>query len=263
MRDAQQKLDKSQRDEALEDQREAARKLAEAKAELEEILRQMREEEIERTLAQLEGRVRKMLEMELQIYENTTRLARRKDEDEGRVLDIEAGKLSFQQRRVVVEADKCLLVLREEGSSVAFPASMETIREDMDEVVNRLAEVKVGVMTQGLEEDIIQALEEMIEALQQAQEDQEQRQQDQQMQPQQMDPGDQPLVSQIAELKMLKAMQLRINRRTDRYSKMLDNADDVIGQAADEELIDALQGLSKRELDLHQITRDISLGKNK
>lgn len=261
MRDAEQKLDQAERDEALEDQQEAARKLAEAKAELEEILRQMREEEIERTLAQLESRVRKMLEMELQIHENTMRLARRQAESADRVLDIEAGKLSFQQRRVVVEADKCLAVLREEGSSVAFPASMEQIREDMEEVVTRLAEVKLDAMTQGLEEDIIEALEEMIEALQQAQADQEQRQQDPSSAPP-ASPGEQPLVNQIAELKMIKALQLRINKRTDRYSKMLDNIDDVVGQASDNELIDALRGLADRELDLHQITRDVSLGKN-
>ncbi len=242
MRNAQEKLDQAKRDEALENQKQAARKLAEAKAELEEILRQMREEEIERTLAQLEARVRKMLEMELQLNESTIRLARRQADDPNRVFDIEAGKLSFQQRRIVVEADKCLAVLREEGSSVAFPASMEQVREDMEEVVNRLAEVKLGAMTQGLEEDIIEALEEMIEALQQAQEDQEQRQQNPQSQPP-SEPGDQPLVSQIAELKMIKALQLRINRRTDRYSKMLDDADDVVGQATDEELTDALCGI--------------------
>ena len=74
MKQAQQKLAEAQRKEAVKDEEEAARMLAEAKAELEELLRQMREEEIGRTLAMLEARFRKMLEMELQVYESTIRL---------------------------------------------------------------------------------------------------------------------------------------------------------------------------------------------
>ena len=262
MRDAERKLQEAERNGALEDQREAARKLAEAKAKLEEILRQMREEEIERALAMLEVRLRKMLEMELQVYENTVRLAKRQADNTGRVLNVEAGKLSFQQRRVVLEADKCLALLREEGSSVAFPASIEQVREDMEQVSERLSEVKLGVITQGLQEDIIAALEEMLEALEQAQADQEQRRQSP-LEMQAMPPGEQPLVDAIAELKMLKALQLRVNKRTNRYSKMLDDADDIVGQANDAELIDALRGLAERELHIYQITRDLSLGKNK
>ena len=41
---------------------------------MEEILRQLREEEIGRTLAMLEGRFRKMLEQEIRVYEGTLRL---------------------------------------------------------------------------------------------------------------------------------------------------------------------------------------------
>ena len=44
---------------------------------------------------------------------------------------------------------------------------------------------------------------------------------------------------------------------------MLDNADDVVGQATDTELMEALRGLSDRELHIYQITRDLSLGRNK
>ena len=62
---------------------------------------------------------------------------------------------------------------------------------------------------------------------------------------------------------MIKALQLRINRRTTRYSRLLDDVDDPVGQATDEELVDALRGLSQRESRLHDLTRDIVLGKNR
>ncbi|MEM8680362.1 MAG: hypothetical protein AAGF97_13520 [Planctomycetota bacterium] len=260
MEEAQEALEEAQRADAVEKQQEASKKLAEAKAELEEILRQMREEEIERTLAQLEARFQKMLEMQLRVNERTLQLDKLSDD---RVKEIEASKLSFQEKRIVVEADKALTLLREEGSSIAFPETVGQMRGDMEQVVERLAQTRVGVITQGIEDDIVQSLEEMIQAMQTAQQEQE----DRKNQP----PGsggnpsqeDQPLVDALAELRMIRALQLRINKRTSRYAQMLDDLDDPAGQANDEELVEALQGLGERELRVQQITRDLSLGKNK
>ena len=261
MEQAKQALDKAERDAAVERQKEAAKRLAEAKAQLEEILRQMREEEIERTLAQLESRFQKMLEMQLRVNERTIQLSGYSAED--RVLDIEASKLSFQEKRIVVEADKALTLLREEGSSVAFPETVDQMRDDMQQVVERLAQSKVGIITQGLEDDIVQSLEEMIEALQLAQEEQEERKANQQQGNPMGAANEMPLVNAIAELKMIKSLQLRINKRTNRYAQLLDNIEDPAGQADDNELIEALQGLSQRELRVQEITHNIAIGKNK
>ena len=59
-------------------QEAAIRELEQAKAELEEILRQLREEELERMLAMLEARFRKMLQAEIEVYEGTKRVDRRR-----------------------------------------------------------------------------------------------------------------------------------------------------------------------------------------
>ena len=74
MQEAKKKLEESKHKDSLEDQRAARAELEKAKAELEEILRQLREEEIARTLAQLEARFRKMLEMQLAVLDSTRRL---------------------------------------------------------------------------------------------------------------------------------------------------------------------------------------------
>ena len=116
--------------------------LAEAKARLEEILRQLREEEIERTLALLETRIKQMLEAEIRIHDETLRLAQAMEVSDDRGLEIEAGKLSFEQRRIASEADKALMLLREEGSSAAFPETLEQARDDMQQVASRLAQAK-------------------------------------------------------------------------------------------------------------------------
>lgn len=263
MQDAQKKLEEAKRKESVEDQRAAREELEKAKAELEEILRQMREEEVKRTLAALEQRFKKMLEMQLKVYESTRRLDQLPAENRTDAFVVEAGKLGFEERKIATEAFKALTLLQEEGSSVAFPASVEQMHEDMQQVAERLADTKVDDITIGIEEDIIASLEEMIEALQKAQQDLEDKQQQQQQQQQQGGEQEQPLVDQIAELKMIKALQLRVNKRTTRYARLLEDEEDIVGQASSADLVDALQKLSQRQQEIFQITRDIVLGKNK
>ncbi len=262
MRRAQQQLEEAKRKEAVEEQEEARKLLEEAKAELEEILRQLREEEIERMLAMLEGRFTKMLQMQLRVYEGTLRLDRIPKESRGREFDVRSGNLSFDQRKIAFEAEKALTLLREEGSSVAFPEAVDQMREDMNQVAARLAQSKTGRITQPIEEDIIAALEEIIEALKKAQEDPEDQPPMDGQPPPPGQPQDQPLVDQIAELKMIRALQVRVNKRTTRYAAYLEDEDDPVGQATEEDLQGALRGLGVREDKIQGITRDIVLGKN-
>jgi len=264
MREAQRKLQEAKRSESLEEQEKAREELMKAKAELEEILRQMREEEVERMLSLLESRFRKMLEMQLKVYEATKRLDRIPKEERGRDFVVLANNLSSEERKITLEAERALLLLQEEGSSVAFPESVDQIRVEMERVAEMLGKGNVGLLAQEAEEEIIASLEEMIEALQQAQRDQEERQEQQPPgEQQQSSPEDPPLVDQLAELRMIRALQMRVNTRTERFSRLLVDADDPVGQAEDGELIEALEHLSDRERKIMRITRDILMEKNK
>ncbi|HJT30958.1 MAG TPA: hypothetical protein VJ783_02745 [Pirellulales bacterium] len=258
MEQARQKLEKAEREGAIADQDEARRKLEEAKAKLEEILRQLREEEVERTLALLEARFRKMLQMENELYEGTVRLDRVPADDRTHNDEIEAGRLSRKQRSVLDELRGAETLLREDGSSVAFPEAVEELREDMESVAARLAQSKVDQLTQATEKDIIAALEEMIAAFQKAQKDQEEQQQ-RQAQQQAGDQQEPPLVDSLAELRMIRALQMRVNKRTQDYAKLVSGDE---GQADQPELLEALEKLSQREARIHRVTRDIVLGKN-
>ncbi len=119
----------------------------------------------------------------------------------------------------------------------------------------------MGTITQDLEQEIIDSLEEMIAAFQQAQQDLEKPPPPQPGEP--GENGEQPLVDALAELKMIRSLQMRVNLRTQRYAKLLDNVDDPIGQAATEDLRRALGELGERQARIQRITRDIVLGKNK
>ncbi len=262
MREAQQKLEEAKRSESVEKQTEALEKLQEAIAELEEVLRQLREEEVERVLALLEGRFRKMLEMEMKVYEGTLRIDKIPEDKRSRAIDIRSGKLAFDQRKIAAEADRCLTLLLEEGSSVAFPEVVEQLRDDMEEVSARLDQTKVDRITQGLEEEIIGTLEELIAALQKAQQDMEEGQQNQPPS-EPGEPSEPPLVDILAELKMIRSLQQRVNARTSRYSQLLDDPDDPVGRAQQDDLRVAIGKLSELESRIQRITRDIVLGKNK
>ena len=203
-----------------------------------------------------------MLEKQLDIYESTKRLDKIELDKRGRQVDIQANKLGFEETKLAVEADKALLLLLEEGSSIAFPETVQMMRDDMTQVADRLSSTKVGTVTQGIQEEIISALEEMTEALQQAQRDQEDQQQQQEQQ-KQTQPGERPLVDKIAELKMIRALQARVNSRTTRYSLRLEDSEDPVGQAEDEELREFIEKLGGRQERIQEVTQDIVLGKNR
>ena len=57
---------------------------------------------------------------------------------------------------------------------------------------------------------------------------------------------------------MIRALQMRINRRTQRYSELIEGE-----QAEDPDLIEALRRLADRERRVYRVTRDLEMGKNK
>ena len=189
---------------------------------LEQILRQLREEEMERELARLESRLKRMAAMQSNVQDDTTQLALTPKPQRNRQTDIKAGDLSFEQKKITVEADRAMLLLREEGSSVAFPEVITQIRDDSDRIAQRLGKSQIDAVTQGIQDDVLAAIEEMILALQQAQRDLE-KQKQQKGSPQQQagQPGQQPLVGAISELKLIRTMETRIKSTTQRYAELL------------------------------------------
>ncbi len=262
MREAQKKLEQAKRDEAVKDQQKAEEELKKAVAELEEILKQLREEEIEQTLADLATRFKKMLELQLKINEATVQLTKIPVEKRSREVDLQSTRLSTDQQKNLREAEKALALLGDEGSSTAFPASVEQLCQDMQQVVERLALVKIDSITISVEDEIVQTLEQLVAALEQEQKEREKKKQEEKESPApQQEPGEDPLIDRIAELKMIKSLQVRINNRTKLFSKMLAQPDDPVGRANTVDLEAALLQLSKREAEVFRVTRDIVVGR--
>jgi hypothetical protein len=112
------------------------------------------------------------------------------------------------------------------------------------------------MITQVLEQDIIAGLEEALAMLQEALQDL--RDQRAQQQSGGGAPGEQPLVDQLAELRMIRALQLRVNRRTTQYGAMIEGE-----QAREAELLEMLEELALRQAKIFQATRDLETGNNR
>ena len=258
MEEASKALKDAKRENATKKMEEAEKELAEAKKELEEILRQLREEEVDSKLKMLEERFRAMLEQQIRVNESTNKLARTPKEARTTEFEISANRLAGDQRIIATAAGRALLLLKEDGTSIAFPVTVEEMQQDMVQVANRLSAAKVNTVTQEIEADIVETLNELIEALEIIQkENEEQDQQQQESQPQQGQPGDEPLVDRIAELKMLRSLQQRIFKRHQRYAKYLDDPDDPIGVSQEPDIVAALERLAKRQAQLTEITRQL------
>ncbi len=259
-RKAEDQIKKDDRKGASKEQDEAIKKLEEARKELERRLKQMREEELQRLLANLEARCARMLALQTEVYEGTKRVFAtiqvQPDAKPTRAEDLKAGELSAKEGVIVVEANKAIQLLQEEGSAVAFPIVMEDIRDQMKIVQARLFRTDVAAFTQSIEEDIISTLKDMIAALKKAQQDMK----DKQNQPP-PPPGGQPppqkLIDMLADLKMIRTLQEQINKRTKAYA-----AEYPGEQAGDPGIQKELHGLAGRQDKVHKVTKDLATGKN-
>jgi len=199
-------------------QQEAIDDLERALDEIEQVLAQLREEEREELLAALEARFREILERHRPITTGTidleeTRAARAWTRaDRLRLADIAAEEKALADLVQVAHE-----ILVEDGTTVVFPRVVAGLRDDMVNVHHRLEAERTGAYTQTLEKEIEQTLEELIEALERAQ--QERQAGSGQGQGQSAQSPLQPLVPDSAELKLLKAAQLRVNRRTKSFDQ--------------------------------------------
>lgn len=222
MERALEELKEQEREKALEHEDKALEELHEAASELEEMLKQLREEEKEMLLASLEARFQRMLIAETQIQEGTVSLAATPQKD---WLDQYYGRcreLAQQQTELASECAQTVNLLREDGTSVSILLAVEDIEADMGSVSGWLQESKVGDLTQSVQNDIIESLKQLIETTQK--EMQEMKEQQQESQSQEGPPQKPGLVELMAEIKMLRNLQLQVNRRTKQVDGLLQSA---------------------------------------
>ncbi len=222
MEKALEQLKQQEREKALENEDAALDELQEAAEQLEEMLKQLREEEKEMLLASLEARFQRMLAVETQIKEGTDVLAATPQKDWLDQYYAQCRDLAQQQSSIAAECSQTVNLLKEDGTSVSILMAVEDIESDMNSVSGWLQESKVGELTQSAQTDIIESLKQLIETTQK--EMQEMKEQQQQQQQQQQQGQTEPLVELMAEIRMLRNLQLQVNRRTKQVDGLMKSA---------------------------------------
>ncbi len=243
MRGAQQKLGKQDQS-ATEEQLEAQRELEAAQREAEERLKQLREEEQQRKLASLAERFRRMHEAQTGLVGDTeSRLQAIGDdpaEATSRAGQLAAAKLAGRQGEVGALADQALRVVRADGTSRVFDDALTQALDDIRSAEERLREAQVDSTTLAIEQMVVDALAEMIAAVDESLDDLEKKQQQPpQGAPQSPQGGDQGLVSKLAELRMIRSLQARLMRQTEVWRAARES-----GEAPADEVSERLAGLA-------------------
>lgn len=259
MKKAEKELAKNKPEDAVPEQGKAIDELEKAKKKLEDLLKQLREEEIERLLAALQVRCEHMLIMQIEVRDGTVSIGESVKKNNNKLSNLHKNdslKLSDKEKDIVNEATKAIELLEAEGSAIAFPEVFKQIRVDMKDVAKRLEGADVGELTVAIENDIIKTLEEMIDALKKEREkNKEKKKKGKGDGKGGGGKGDQKLMELVQELKLIKSMQLKINTRTNIYGKS--------EQANEPEIQKQLQDLSERQEKLFDVTRKLFKGENK
>lgn len=249
MEDASQSLGQSKPQDALPKQDQAIDQLQQAQEELEQALSQLRQEEREEILRDLEGRFREMLFKQQAINAATIRLNKVGATNFGRAERLELADQSVQERSLSDDAATCLHILDEDGTTVVFPRVVGQISEDMTAVADRLAVAKVGALTQTIEGEIVEALEELLQAVQRMRQESEQSAG---MKMSSEEDDLQPLLPTSAELKLLRSGQVRVNERT----SAIETAQGDASESADA-LNDALRAVAMRQIDCSEMAKEM------
>ena len=252
MQQALEALQQQQREQALKEEDAAIEELQEAAEKLEEQLKQLREEEKEMMLASLEARFQRMLIVETQIHEGTTALAAVPQKD---WLELSYGRcreLAQQQTELARECAQTVLLLREDGTSSAILLAAEDIQADMNSVAEWMQQSNVSELTISVQRDILESLKQLVETMQREMQQMQERQQ-QENQQQQQGQQQSPLVDLIAEIRMLRNLQLQVNRRTKRVDDLLEGASDSERAT----LLKQVSELAERQQKLFESAKDL------
>ncbi|MGL5096089.1 MAG: hypothetical protein ACRDD1_10900, partial [Planctomycetia bacterium] len=205
----------------------------------------------------LEARCNRMLALQIEVYEATKAIHATVTKNAGQKTTAEYQKAQQQgekETEIVAEADRAHKLLESEGSGVAFATVLEEVRQDMVAVQRRLVDARVGPDTQAIEENIIAMLKDMVQALKKAQ-------QDAQKPPPPSPPGSPPppgnqkLIDLLAQLKLIRSLQMQVNGRTKMYGEQ-----EKAEQAKDPLVQKEVRDLSARQVKLQGMIDKIASG---
>jgi hypothetical protein len=227
-------------------QKDAISKLEEALRDIDEAIAREREMAQAEALAKIDALLEKILDRQKVISKETKATdAKREDKD---YLRVSSNKLANGEGALADEVENVRGMLVKEGSTVVFPQVLREIKADLLSVQKLLAGQRTGELTQAIQKDIEDSLERLIKAIREELAERVRRGRSGQG----PGGGGAPLVPPVAELKMLRLLQLQINSRT-----RLVNRRQKDGTLAAEVVRQQHRDLAKRESNVRKMTEQI------
>ncbi len=288
MDDAEKRLRGSSRKSAMASEEAALLLLEQAKSDIETILVQLREEEALRSLTQLSERLKAILQQQSAVNSETSVLVWSAKEEQTNEQKLKIARLSKTQLEIALEGEKSLLLLTDEGTSKMFPIALKAIIGDMNTAGELLKRGTADKTVKTIQDDIAVALQEMIDAIevelvayrQEAENADNSGSDANGAQPspdsaeaekagEQKSEGKaatgaleeevpaylaKELVAQLTELKMIRASQLRVNRRTKVLEQLRSGS-----VSSPEDVETALIELRRQQEQIREVTKSLSL----
>ncbi len=218
MNQAAQQLGQNEPGKAAENQERALEELNEAREEVERQLNELRDQAQQEQIARLEEVFVKMLERQRLVTGGTKGVAERRGGDENRLRRadrIQLRELAKEERGLEEDAKAAEQLLVDDGTSVVFRDIVGFLQQEISNVAAMMERQRTGMLVQQAHLEIEATLQELIAALENSGAGQQQQQQQQPPQEgQQQQQQRQSLFPPLAEIKLLKFTQERINRQT-------------------------------------------------
>jgi len=231
---------------ALEDLEKARRLLEEAIAREKELLQLEAMVKIDAELQNLLDSQKAISAATKVLHEKHLKAA---GESYDRAGELELAKLARGEGQLADKTDLIHKKLLKEGSTTVFPAVLGEVAQDLRSVAKLLADKNAGKITQGLQADVESALQEMIDAIRK------------EMSRRRRGGGEcagggggkAPLVSKLAELRLLWRLEKQIRRRT-----VLLSAQKAGSEVTRDQIEDLHKGLAGRQAKVKAMTEKLA-----
>ena len=209
---------------ANQSQKDALDEMKKAQEELDERIAELERRSKAEKLAKIEARLDAVLTEQRQITKQTKEVYRRRSSQKPHY-DREAAQqlsgLSKAEGGLAEEIESVRKMLGKEGTTVVFPDILGDVKSDLELVQKQLGERKAGVITQATQEEIERTLDELVRSVREELSKGPGRKKGGGGGPGGGGgkPKKPPLIPPLAELKMLRLQQLRVNQGTRRLNK--------------------------------------------
>ncbi len=162
-----------------------------------------------------------------------------------------AQQIAARELKLTAVCDDILDVLSEDGTTLVFPEIVTELQADLEHVGESLGNLQTGKATRMVQKDIEDTLVEILAALEEAARKPPPPNPNQGRQKQNQN-SSAPLLAKSAELKMVRALQVRVNRRTERFDVRRE------GEQLSVEAKLQLQEIGRKQKEVEKLLRKIA-----